>query len=189
MAKSGVFKGSTIEEEKVNRIVDTRLQEITFRSFEGKVLTHWQTAYNMFKLFDEVVSNTVWKDANELKENYKRVCEKLIERDRLNFVVRNCAERMLKIFKQKCYDLKIELKESQGASTIQSLRHLNIKKVSSVHRDDFDMLATTGGGGNLIEDENNPFANMTSADFQFAKDVQPKLSRRSTMALKTTRAG
>ena len=53
----------------------------------------------MFKLFEEVVSNTIWKDANELKANYKRVCERLLERDRLNFVVRNCSERMLKIFK------------------------------------------------------------------------------------------
>ena len=53
----------------------------------------------MFELFGEVVSNTTWKDANELKANYKRVCERLLERDRLNFVVRNCSERMLKIFK------------------------------------------------------------------------------------------
>ena len=65
----------------------------------------------MFKLFDEVVSNTQWKDADELKANYKRVCERLIERDRLNFVVRNCSERMLKIFKQICMDLKLELRE------------------------------------------------------------------------------
>lgn len=66
----------------------------------------------MFKLFEEVVANSTWSDANELKTNFKRVCEKLIERDRLNFVVRNCSERMLKIFKQKCYDLKISLQES-----------------------------------------------------------------------------
>ena len=72
----------------------------------------------MFKLFEEIVMNTPWKDANELKENYKRVCERLIDRDRLNFVVRNCSERMLKVFKQKCYDLKIELKESPGVTTI-----------------------------------------------------------------------
>ena len=56
----------------------------------------------MFELFKEVVSHTVWKDANELKDHYRRVCERLLERDRLNFVVRNCSERMLKIFKQKC---------------------------------------------------------------------------------------
>lgn len=66
----------------------------------------------MFKLFYEIVSNTTWKDANELRDSYKKVCERLLERDRLNFVVRNCSERMLKIFKQKCYDVKYELQES-----------------------------------------------------------------------------
>ena len=118
MQKSGVFEGKTLEEEKVNALVDKRMQEITFRQCDGKTLTPYMTALNMFKLFEEIVSNTNWKDANELKDNLKRVCERLLDRDRLNFVVRNCSERMLKIFKQKCYELKIELKESQGMSTI-----------------------------------------------------------------------
>jgi len=100
MKKTGVFEGRTLEEEKVNALVDLRLQEITFRQFEGnKLLTPYQTAYNMFKLFYEIVSNTNWKNANELRDSFKRVCERLLERDRLNFVVRNCSERMLKIFK------------------------------------------------------------------------------------------
>ena len=132
MHRSGVFSGMTHEEEKVNMLVDQRQHEITFREFEGKSLTPWQTAINMFKLFKEIIANTGWKDANELKANLKKVCERLIERDRLNFVVRNCSERMLKILHQKCYDLKIELKMSQGLSTIQSLRHLTMKKASSV---------------------------------------------------------
>ena len=112
MEKSGVFRGITLEEEKVNRIVDMRMQEITLREFEGQSLTPWQTAINMFKLFEEIIQNTSWKDANELKANYKLVCERLLERDRLNFVVRNCSERMLKIFKQKCQEQKVELKET-----------------------------------------------------------------------------
>ena len=102
MEKSRVFDGVNAKEEEVNRIIDKRLQEITFREYEGGILTPWQTAFNMFELFKEVVLHTVWKDANELKDHYKRVCERLLERDRLNFVVRNCSERMLKIFKQKC---------------------------------------------------------------------------------------
>ena len=102
----------------MNRIIDKRLQEITFREFEGNILTPWQTAFNMFDLFKEVVTHTNWKDANDLKTNFKRVCERLLERDRLNFVVRNCSERMLKIFKQKCYDLKMDLRETPGISTI-----------------------------------------------------------------------
>ena len=136
MQRSGVFKGHSLEEEKVNVLVDKRLQEITFREFDGKTLTPFQTALNMFKLFEEIVSNTVWKDGNELKANLKKVCEMLIERDRLNFVVRNCSERIMKILQQKCTELKIDLKVSQGLSKIQSLRHLTMKKVTSVSQDD-----------------------------------------------------
>ena len=68
----------------------------------------------MFKLFEEIVGNSSWKDANELKTNLKKVCERLIQGDRLNFVVRNCSERMLKIMQQKCNDLKIDLQATQG---------------------------------------------------------------------------
>ena len=39
MQKTGVLKGNTLEEEKVNMLVDKRLQEITFREFEGTKLT------------------------------------------------------------------------------------------------------------------------------------------------------
>ena len=39
MQKTGVFEGKTLEEEKANAIVDKRMQEITFREFEGKSLT------------------------------------------------------------------------------------------------------------------------------------------------------
>lgn len=35
VSKTGVFAGQTLEEEKVNQSVDRRLQEITFREFEG----------------------------------------------------------------------------------------------------------------------------------------------------------
>lgn len=99
MQRTGVFEGKTREEEKVNSSVDKRMQEITFRQYNGNILTPYQTALSMFKLFEEIVSYTTWKDANELKANLKKVCERLLERDRLNFVVRNCSERMLKIFK------------------------------------------------------------------------------------------
>ena len=136
----------------------------------------------MFNLFEDIVSSTNWKDANELKMYFKRVCKRLIERDRLNFVVRNCSERMLKIFKQKCYDLKIELKETNAMSTIQSLRHLTIKKVSSVHDDSAIESQST---------ENNPFANLEDKDFEIPAEstktyTMPALSRRSTMALPST---
>ena len=173
LSKSGVFDGNTQEEEKVNQTIDKRQQEITFREFEGGVLTPWQTAINMFTLFDEIVAFTTWKDANDLKANLKKVCERMIERDRLNFVVRNCSERMLKILQQTCSDLKIELKASQGMSTIQSLRHLTMKKVSSFH-DDFDFQGTSS-------EESNPFAPSDKLDFRLVNRrptfVPPKTVR------------
>lgn len=175
MKKTGVlFPGNTVEEQKVNFAVDRRLQEITFRTVEDKQLTPGMTALTMFKLFEEIVNLTSWKDASELKENFKRVCNRLIDRDRLNFVVRNCSERMLKIFKQKCYDLKIELKEVQGLTTIQSLRHLNLKKVSSV-QDDFDV------------EMSDPFKSTSGTDFDLAAETVLPFSRRSTMMPSTTR--
>ena len=37
MKKTGVlFQGNTVEEQKVNFVVDKRLQEITFRTFDNK---------------------------------------------------------------------------------------------------------------------------------------------------------
>ena len=61
MNKSSVFGNKTHEDERVNKAVDKCMQEITFREFDGKTLTPWQTAYNLFKLFEEIVNNTNWK--------------------------------------------------------------------------------------------------------------------------------
>lgn len=141
----------------------------------------------MFKLFEEIVSNTNWKDADELKANLKKVCERLITRDRLNFVVRNCSERMLKILQQKCNDLKIELKASGGLSVIQSLRHLTMKKVTKVHDDSELSMARKDN-----ESSKNPFED-TGFDMDFELDAtkgNPALLRRSTMIMPmTARAG
>ena len=41
MEKSRVFDGLNAKEEEVNRIIDKRLQEITFREYEGRILTPW----------------------------------------------------------------------------------------------------------------------------------------------------
>lgn len=52
----------------------------------------------MFELFESVVKDTVWKNANELKDSLKRLCGMLISKDKMNFVCRNCSERMLRLF-------------------------------------------------------------------------------------------
>ena len=82
----------------------------------------------------------------------------------------------------------MELKETQGLSTIQSLRHLAIKKVAYMH-DDFGLEKSTSSGSAIQQEDDDPFANVSAADFNFAKENKPALQRRSTMALKTTRAG
>ena len=120
----------------------------------------------MFTLFEEILCRTEWKDANELKENYKKACQRLIMRDRLNFVVRNCAERMLKVFKQTCYELKIELKDAHSLTTIHSLRHLTVKKIASVHDDSSLSLGTSASFNDSVND--NPFDNVTPLDLQLA---------------------
>ena len=45
--------------------------------------------------------------------NLKMIAESLVQKDRMNFVVRNCSERMLKILKVVCDDQKIRLTSDQ----------------------------------------------------------------------------
>ena len=56
----------------------------------------------MFELFEKVVQTTEWNDADGLKKNLKTLCEVLIKKDKMNFVVRNCSERMLQLFTKTC---------------------------------------------------------------------------------------
>ena len=88
------------------------MQQITYRKAKTEDLTPNSTAVLMFEIFEKIVANTAWKDANVLKKNLKQVCEILIQKDKMNFVVRNCAERMLHILNQSCNSLKIELNEN-----------------------------------------------------------------------------
>jgi len=74
--------------------VDLLVHQIIYR----KITKPRQIAESMFSIFELVVKDTVWQNANQLKDNLKRLCEMLISRDKMNFVVRNCSERMLRIF-------------------------------------------------------------------------------------------
>jgi len=48
----------------------------------------------------------------------------------MNFVVRNCSERMLKIFKHNCAELKINLHATKGeAPKLSSLKQLGQAKL------------------------------------------------------------
>ena len=88
------------------------IQQITYRKAKTEALTPNSTAILMFDTFEKIVTNTEWKDAAMLKKNLKQVAEILIEKDKMNFVVRNCSERMLHILNQSCLSLKIELNEN-----------------------------------------------------------------------------
>ena len=68
-------------------------------------------------------------------------------------------------------------------STIQSLRHLTLKKISSTSQDDSALQKSF-----FSQAEDDPFV-AAQEDFESADKVRPTLSRRQTMAPSTTRAG
>jgi translation initiation factor 2B subunit (eIF-2B alpha/beta/delta family) len=78
----------------------------------------------MFELFESVVKDTAWVNANELKDNLKKLCEMLISKDKMNFVCRNCSERMLRLMNQACKHLKISTDSQNEVSTLTSLKDL-----------------------------------------------------------------
>jgi ribosomal protein L7Ae-like RNA K-turn-binding protein len=53
-----------------------------------------------------------WRTPVELHRDLKMIAESLVQKDRMNFVVRNCSERMLKILKTLCEDNKIPMAAS-----------------------------------------------------------------------------
>jgi translation initiation factor 2B subunit (eIF-2B alpha/beta/delta family) len=63
-----------------------------------KITKPRQIAESMFGLFELVIKDTQWLNQNQLKENLIRLCGMLISKDKMNFVVRNCSERLLRLF-------------------------------------------------------------------------------------------
>ena len=56
------------------------------------------------------------------------------------------------------------------------MRHLNLKKVSSVHDD--SALDFKDRSDSNVTNEEDPFANVSASDFTFAKENKVKLLRR-----------
>lgn len=77
----------------MNAHVDQLLHQIVFR----KIQKPRQIAESMFGLFEMVVKDTVWQTHSQLRDNLIRLCSMLISKDKMNFVVRNCSERMLRL--------------------------------------------------------------------------------------------
>jgi hypothetical protein len=60
----------------------------------------------MFDLFDKVVEEVDWREPEDLLLVFKHIGEKLTRKDRMNFVVRNCSERMIRILKEVSDEVK-----------------------------------------------------------------------------------
>jgi len=56
-----------------------------------------------------VVQLADFKNADDLRQMIKEIGENLVKKDPMNFVVRNCTERMLKMLKVECSKLNIML--------------------------------------------------------------------------------
>ena len=64
-----------------------------------KVTSPLEIAVRMFTLFEKVLDETDWHTPQDLLQAFKTIGEKLTRKDRLNFTVRNCSERMIKMIK------------------------------------------------------------------------------------------
>jgi translation initiation factor 2B subunit (eIF-2B alpha/beta/delta family) len=71
--------------------------DIVFR----KVTSPLEIAIKMFTLFEKVLDEADWHKPEDLLQTFKTIGEKLTRKDRLNFIVRNCSERMIRIVKDR----------------------------------------------------------------------------------------
>lgn len=89
-----------------------------------KITKPRQIAESMFDLFELVVKDTHWQNQSQLRDSLVRLCGMLISKDKMNFVVRNCSERMLRLLNQACKNLKLHLDSQTEISSLTSLRQL-----------------------------------------------------------------
>jgi len=93
----------------------------------------------MFELFECVSEKTSWHTVAELLHTIRLVGEQLAKKDRMNFVVRNCAERMMKIIKNLGDEYKQQLN-----SNIESLNAFKkIELTRGASKDDLDADTTS----------------------------------------------
>ena len=83
--------------DRLNVRVDQMAHDIVFR----KVTSPLEIAVRMFTLFDKVLDEADWNKPEDLLQTFKTIGEKLTRKDRLNFIVRNCSERMIRIVKDR----------------------------------------------------------------------------------------
>ena len=95
-------------EKHANRLIDEFEHKLLYR----KIQSSRETAIKMFELFDQVIDNFKWSNLLELNVIFKNLGERLANRDRMNFVVRNCFERMMKIIKNLSEEYHIQITNS-----------------------------------------------------------------------------
>ena len=76
----------------------------------------------MFDLFEQVIQFCNWGSLVELYKMIKAVSEHLAKKDQMNFVVRNCSERMMNILKKICEKNNIKISQSKNIESLASFK-------------------------------------------------------------------
>jgi translation initiation factor 2B subunit (eIF-2B alpha/beta/delta family) len=81
--------------------VEDKLNEIVEKVMYREVKNSHEIANDMFKFFEKAVKkSSYWDKPEDLKDKIIVVGKNIIEKDKMNFVVRNCIVRMLKLIKE-----------------------------------------------------------------------------------------
>ena len=98
----------------LNREIDRMAHEIVFR----KVTSPQIIAKRMFNLFKIVIELVEWSNSEQLLEVLKQIGTRMTQKDRMNFVVRNCAERMIRILKESPFFMACSEQRIDGTTLV-----------------------------------------------------------------------
>lgn len=112
---------------KLNQIkaqIDELVNKLTYKTLQSPK----KTAQAIYNLIINIIEANISHNAEELFENFKRLGHMLIEKDRNNFVVRNCFERFLKVLKDSCNKYGVNFQEGSVLPKFQTFRDLIVHK-------------------------------------------------------------
>lgn len=90
-----------INEASTNH-VNSQIDDLSSQVLNRKIKSPQEIAHRVLELFQCVIELVHWRSPHELHATLKQICENLVKKDRMNFVVRNCSERILKLVKNLC---------------------------------------------------------------------------------------
>ena len=187
-----------------NKKLQTETNELADQLLNRKMKSYNSKAIVAFDLFRNMVnskqSDGVWATPEELKDKIKKVGENLIAKDKLNFVVRNCVYRMLKMvrdtadrpdfFSAKMHEEDMLSLGDKGLKLV-SLKQLNEKRLNEAQNSLMDRLMSVGGkqSGNTSGKQAS-FGQNGAFDELFDTSVTPRFDRsKSTIfSLKKTQS-